>query len=101
MMTQQIHKTHSVFSTLSLVVGILTLLVILTLMISGAVNGQRGSVATSLLVVVPVCSLGVALAIFALVWRQEDKRLGTAGLWLNGLMAFLAFPVMVLWLLGI
>ena len=100
-MTELPHKTSSVLSGLSLAIGILTLLTILVVMISGAISGARGSVATTLLMVVPTCALGTALAIIALVWRQEDKRLGTAGLWLNGLMAFLAFPVMVLWLLGI
>ena len=43
---------------------------------------------------------GTGLAIISLVWRKENRTLGQYALWLNGMLAFFSFPVMVFWLLS-
>src|SRR5512133_2558121 len=91
---QQVETRHdrSVLSGLSLLIGIAMVLSILTGIAGGLAHVWRGQVAVLILMAVPVCSLGTGLAIASLVWRKESHNIGQAGLWLNGLLAFFAFP---------
>jgi multidrug efflux pump subunit AcrB len=61
----------------------------------------KASAAMVIMGTIPVALVGTAAAIYALIARQENKHIVQYGLWTNGLLAFFAFPVMVIVLLGI
>jgi len=45
---------------------------------------------------IPLALVGTTAALLALIFRNENKHVVQYGLWTNGLLAFFAFPVMVL-----
>lgn len=57
--------------------------------------------AMAILATIPLGAFGAGIAIFALVFRGEDKQIIQYGLWFNGLMGFFAFPLMMSVLLGL
>ena len=100
MTTEEQPHSAAVLASLSLLIGVLSFMAMAGGMIHGTLQNTRGAVATMMLMMVPVCTLGMMLAIIALIWRNENKRLAQAGLWINAMLAFAAFPVMTMWLLG-
>ncbi len=97
---QQEQYQASVLSGISLLIGLGMALAILAGMIGGKVHGWKGGVSMLILWSVPVCTIGTALALASLVWRSENKHLAQIALWVNGMVAFFAFPLLVYWLLG-
>ena len=89
-----------VLAALSLLIGVLMALIVLGGMIAGKAQGWKGGVGMLILACVPVCTVATAMAIISLVWRQENKSVAQYSLWLNGLLGFFAFPLMVYWLLA-
>lgn len=94
-------KIHSGLAALSLVIGAGMTLAILLGMVGGKVHNWKAGVGMLIMLSIPICTLGTALAIVSLIWRKENKKLAQAGLWLNGLLAFFGFPLMIYWLLAI
>lgn len=95
------HHQPSIFSSLAIAIGVGMALAILAGMIGGKVHGWRGGVAMLILLGIPTCAVGTAMAIIALVWRKENPKLGQAALWLNGMIAFFGFPLMIYWVLAL
>ncbi|GEM_PF-6803907 len=89
-----------VLAVLSWMFGIAMVLAIVVGMSLGKVMGWKGQVGVLILSAVPVCTVGTGLAIASLIWRKEDKRVVQGALWLNGLVGFFAFPIMIYWLLA-
>jgi uncharacterized membrane protein YadS len=89
-----------VLAVLSWLLGVAMVLAILIGMALGKAMGWKGQVGLLILAGVPLCTLGTSLAIASLIWRKEDKRFAQGALWLNGLVAFFAFPLMLYWLLA-
>jgi uncharacterized membrane protein YadS len=89
-----------VLAVLSWLIGIAMVLAIIIGMSLGKVMGWKGQVGVLILSAVPVCTVGTVLAIASLIWRKEDKRVVQGALWLNGLLGFFAFPILVYWLLA-
>lgn len=109
-MTQAMHghtETHtqtqqhrSLLAGLALLIGIAMALAILVGMIGGKVHGWKPEVGLLIVISIPVCALGTGLAMASLVWRKESKHIGQAALWLNGMIAFFGFPLLIYWLLA-
>lgn len=97
---QNERRKPSALATLSLVIGAGMALAILVGMVGGEVHKWKAGVGLLIMVSIPICTLGTGLAIASLVWRKENKKLAQAGLWLNGMLAFFGFPLMIYWLLA-
>ena len=89
-----------VFAVLSLATGIGMAFAMAVGITGGLVHGWKGQVAMLILATIIICAGGTSLAIISLVWRKENRTLGQYALWLNGMLAFFGFPVMVFWLLS-
>ncbi len=98
--THDVPRDPPVFAALSLIVAVATLVTLAVGIVGGLMHGWAGQVAMLILVSIPVCTIGTALAIISLVWRHESRSLGQAGLWLNGMTAFFGVPMVVFWLLA-
>ena len=90
-----------IFATTGLIIGVAMLLAIFGGMVGGKVYGWKAEIGMLILSAIPICALGTGLAMIALVMRQESKSLAQAALWLNGMIAFFGFPLMVYWLIAI
>lgn len=89
-----------VFATFSILIAIaiaLTWLISLVAVWQGASPAGAG---IALLLTIPAGAIGAGLAIVALMFRGENKRIVQYGLWLNGLLGFFAFPLMMTVLLA-
>lgn len=93
------HEQRSVLATLAIVIGVAMVAAIVLGIGGGIVHGWKGQVAMLILTSIPVCTLGTGLAVISLIWRKENKKLAQAALWLNGLVAFFGFPLMIYWVL--
>lgn len=89
-----------VLAVLSWTLGIAMVLAIIIGMSLGRVMDWKGQVGVLIISAVPVCTVGTGLAIASLIWRKEDKRVVQGAMWLNGLLGFFAFPILVYWLLA-
>lgn len=89
-----------VLAVLSWMIGIAVILAIIIGAISGKVMGWKGQIGFLIVMAMPICTLGTALAIASLIWRKEDKHVVQGAMWLNGMVAFFAFPAIVYWLLA-
>lgn len=89
-----------VLTLLSWLIGVAMALAIVIGMGAGKVMHWKGAIGLLILAAVPVCTLGTGLAIASLIWRKENKRFVQGALWLNGLLAFFAFPILIYWLLA-
>lgn len=89
-----------VLAALSLLMGMTMSLAVLVGMIAGKAHGWKGGVGMLILTCVPWCGAATALAIISLVYRKESKAVAQYALWLNGLLGFFAFPLMVYWLIA-
>jgi hypothetical protein len=89
-----------VLAALSLLIGMSMALIVVVGMVAGKSQGWKGGVGMLILACVPVCTVATAMAIISLVWRRENKSVAQYALWLNSLLGFFAFPLMVYWLLA-
>ena len=55
----------------------------------------------AILLTIPLGAVGAGIAILALMFRGENKRIVQYGLWTNGLLGFFAFPLMMTVLIGL
>ncbi len=93
--------TRPVFATLSILIAIaiaLTWLISLIAVWGGASPAGAG---VALLLTIPAGAVGAGIAILTLMFRGENKKIVQYGLWLNGLLGFFAFPLMMTVLLGL
>ena len=91
--------SRSLVGGASLAIGVVMALAIAVGMVGGLVHNWKGPVATLILIAIPVCAISTGLALISLVWRKENKNIGQAALWLNGMLAFFGLPLMMWWLL--
>lgn len=94
-------KHPPVFALLSWAIGIGMLITLILGMGVGRVMGWKGQIGLLILSAVPVCTVGTGFAIASLIWRRENKHIVQGALWLNGLLAFFAFPLLCYWLLAL
>lgn len=88
-----------VLTVLSLLIGAGMLVAMVVGMIAGLVEGWKGGVGMLILSAIPVCAVATLLALVALIWRRESKPLAQVSLWINGMLGFFAFPILVFWLI--
>lgn len=90
-----------VFASTGLAIGGAMLLAILGGMVGGVIQGWKAEIGMLIFMAIPICALGTALAMISLVTRRENKTLAQTALWLNGMITFFGFPLMVYWLIAI
>lgn len=93
-------QNRSVLSILALIIGIAMALAIIVGMVGGKIHGWKPQVGMLILISIPVCALATGLAMISLVWRRENKHIGQAALWINGMITFFGVPLLVYWLLA-
>ena len=90
-----------VFAAIGLAIGLAMFLAILGGMVGGKVHGWKAEIGMLIFLAIPICAIGTGLAMISLVMRRESKSLAQAALWLNGMITFFGFPLMVYWLISI
>lgn len=95
---QEIKPNRSILAALALLAGLGMTLAIAIGMIGGMFHPWKAQVGLLIMASIPVCTIATGLAIASLIWRKENKSLAQSALWLNGMLAFFAFPIAISWL---
>lgn len=89
--------THSrpLLAVGSILIAVVVAITWIASIVSSHLGAAPATAGMVLLGTIPLALAGTALSMLSLMFRNENKHFVQYGLWINGLFAFFAFPVMV------
>lgn len=93
----QTRRPFPILATLSVIIGVGTVVEMALAMIVGYEQSVRALPAVLLWCSVPLSMVGMALAVWSLVRRNVNRNVAHFGMWVNGLIFIFGVPVAIAW----